>query len=68
MNHEKSIANTVQTFLNVFGGVDGGVSFVKVKFKLETLGKAADSGDKDAIQIVEKVVAVERLISFFVKN
>lgn len=54
--------------MDIFGGTDGGVDFIKVKFKLDGLAELADSGDANAAQIIERLLAIERLFKYLVKE
>lgn len=54
----------IQTFLDCFGGADGGVSFVKFRGLMEEMEKKATKGDEGAYEIIERVHAVSRLIEY----
>ena len=68
MNHKQSTTDAIKTFLDIFGGTNGAGDFIKVRFKLEGLAELADSGDANAAQIIERLLAIERLFKYIVKE
>lgn len=54
----------LDTFVDVFACADGGLGLVKYKMKMEQIAKQADDGDEKAIELVDRVEQVSRLVRF----
>ena len=58
------VTDIINTFLDTFGGSDGGESFLKFKFILEEMEQKAEAGDTAAHEVIDRVAGVARLIKY----
>ena len=54
----------VSTMLDAFSGADGGLNFVSFISLLVAMEKQASEGDTAAIEIINRVVGVGKLIAY----
>ena len=64
MNNKQIVKETLQTFLDTFGGTDGGVSFLQFRTLMETLADQAENGDEGSTDIIDRVAKVAALIDY----
>jgi hypothetical protein len=65
-----SVKDDINRILDVFGGADGGVEFVKMKFGLEGIEQKmlADIDDEAAKQLIDIVHKFRRLVDVLSKR
>jgi hypothetical protein len=63
-NKVNNVTEALQAVLDMATGVDGGISFVKLKFMLESVEKQAQSGDRDAQEIIRMVKGFANLVRY----
>jgi hypothetical protein len=59
-----NITEALQIILGMYTGVDGAICFLKLRAILENLEKQAQSGNRDAIEIVDMVKSFANLIRY----
>lgn len=64
MSNKQIVKETLQTFLDTFGGTDGGISFIQFRALMETLAEQADDGDLGSADIIDRVAKVAALIKY----
>lgn len=68
MTFKVSSKEDLDMILDIFGGADGGVGYYKVMVRIESIAKAADEGDTQAMLILQQIEKTRNLFEFLSKN